>query len=143
MKTSSTRSVALYRQAVVLQELFTLLRYMASSLITAAVDYLVFLTIYPLIQNIALSIFLARAASVLVNYLLLRLAVFRNREHILHTFPRYILLVVVSGAIASFMIPQWMRWLNIPIIIAKMLTEAILYFINYIILKYLVFLRKI
>lgn len=115
---------------------------MASSLITAAVDYLVFLTIYPLLQKIALSIFLARAASVLVNYLLLRLAVFRNQENILRTFPRYILLVAVSGIIASLMIPQWVNWLNTSVIIAKMLTEAILYFINYIILKHLVFWRK-
>jgi putative flippase GtrA len=130
------------RQRISAQEVFLLLRYMASSLVTAAADYLVFLFSYPLLESIPASIFLARTASILVNYTLLRMAVFRNREHILRTFPYYIMLVAVSGVIASLMIPKWMEWLNIPVIGAKMLTEGVLYVINYLILKNLVFLRK-
>ena len=45
------------------------------------------------------------------------------------------MLVAVSGVIASLMIPKWMEWLNIPVIGAKMLTEGVLYVINYLILK--------
>ncbi|MEJ5202044.1 MAG: GtrA family protein [Anaerolineales bacterium] len=133
---------AWHRRKASVREAFLLLRYMASSLVTAATDYLIFLFSYPLLQNIPASIFLARAASVLINYLLLRMAVFGNREHILHTFPRYIMLVAVSGITASLMIPRWMEWLSISVIGAKMLTEGVLYFINYLILKNLVFLRK-
>lgn len=142
IRSTAASPPAWHRRKVSVHEVFLLLRYMASSLITAAADYLVFLFSYPLLQNISASIFLARTASVALNYLLLRIAVFGNREHILHTFPRYIMLVAVSGVIASLIIPKWMEWLSISVLGAKMLTEGILYFINYLILKNLVFLRK-
>ncbi len=139
---TSPRQELTTRGTVFLRELFIFLRYSASSLITAAVDYLVFLTTYPHIQKIPLCIFLARLASILVNYLLLRVVVFQNREHVLRTLPSYVLLVAISGIITSLLIPQWIHWLKVSVVIAKMLSEAILYFINYAILKNLIFLRK-
>ena len=51
---------------------FILARYMGSSLITATVDYLVFLVAYPLLNDITLGVFLARLVAVVVNFVLLR-----------------------------------------------------------------------
>jgi putative flippase GtrA len=120
----------------------TLLRYLISSVVTAAVDYLVFLCIYASSSNLVASIFLARAASILVNFTLLKLGVFHSRESILVTFPRYILVVIISGILAGYlMIPFLQKNLGFPIIFAKAGAEAILYMANLLVISRLVFRR--
>ena len=120
---------------------FILARYMGSSLITAAVDYLVFLVAYPLLKDILLGVFLARLAAVAVNFVLLRLAVFHSSDRIWATFPKYILVVIISGGITSALISFFNRQFNIPVVVGKMMAEGLLYFINFAILNGLVFRR--
>ena len=84
---------------------WVLLRYVTVSLITAAIDYLTFFVAYPLTDDsILATTYISRGVAVLANYLLLRNVVFHSRKMMRQTFPRYILLVAVSGLVASAMI---------------------------------------
>ncbi len=118
----------------------TLLRYMGSSAVTAAVDYLVFLGVYSSSSNLVTSVFMARAASVLVNYSLLKLGVFHSKEPVQRTFPRYLLVVIVSGVLAGYLlIPFLQKSLELPTLLAKAGAEGILYMVNLLVISRLVF----
>jgi putative flippase GtrA len=117
-------------------------RYLLSSLLTAGVDYLVFLLIFPALGSILVSILLARAASVLVNYLLVRCAVFFSAERVLKTFPRFVLVVAVSGLVTSGLIAAFTAHLRLPVLQAKMAAELLLYLVNFTVLDRLVFARR-
>jgi putative flippase GtrA len=117
-------------------------RYVLSSLLTAGVDYLVFLLVFPSLGSIVASILLARSASVLVNYLLVRYVVFFSAERVLKTFPRFVLLVAVSGLVTSGLIAVFTARLQLPVLQAKMAAELLLYLVNFTILDRLVFARR-
>lgn len=121
---------------------FLILRYMGASMVTAAVDYASFLALYPLLDNIPTSIFLARLVALVINFLLLRKAVFFSSRQTHNTFPRYLLLVALSGTATSFLVGFFNRHFNIPVIYGKILAEALLYLINFNLLKGLVFLPR-
>jgi putative flippase GtrA len=114
-------------------------RYIFSSLTTAAVDYLVFLLVFPLTSQVLTSVLLARAASVLVNYLLVRFVVFFSRERALRTFPRFIAVVIASGLVTSGLISLFTSRLHLPVVLAKMAAELLLYLVNFTLLERVVF----
>ena len=107
---------------------WVLLRYVAVSLITAAVDYVTFFVAYPLTDDsILATTYISRGVAVLANYLLLRNVVFHSSKMMLQTFPRYILLVAVSGLVASAMIHHFTTSFGVGVIPAKIVAELILY----------------
>ena len=80
---------------------FVLFRYVLASIVTAAVDYLVFFLVSPFVGSDLGLTFISRGASVMVNYTLVRNMVFSSRERIMATFPKYVALVAVSGFISA------------------------------------------
>jgi putative flippase GtrA len=118
---------------------FVLLRYTLASLASVVVDFIVFMAAYPIIGNILWSIYAARGISLFVNYGLNRNLVFNDKNHVRKTFPKYLALVIVSGYFASLCI----GWLNsfflLPIYLAKITAESILYIINFVVQKRFIF----
>jgi putative flippase GtrA len=118
---------------------FVLLRYTLASLASVVVDFVVFMAVYPIIGNILWSIYAARAVSLFVNFGLNRRLVFNDKNHVRKTFPKYLALVIVSGYFASLCI----GWLNsfflLPIYLAKITAESILYIINFVVQKKIIF----
>jgi putative flippase GtrA len=117
-------------------------RYVLSSLLTAGVDYLVFMLVFPMLGSVLGSIFLARAASLLVNYILARFVVFFSADRVRKTFPRFAAVVIVSGLATSGLIGVFTARWQLPVLQAKMVAELLLYMVNFTILDRLVFARR-
>lgn len=121
---------------------FVLFRYVITSLLTAIVDYIVFVLIFYATNNILLSTLLARGVALTVNYSLLRLVVFQSKENIAKTFPKYILLVIASGLISAFLTERINYIAGINIILAKAISELILYVLVFWVQKTIIFAKK-
>jgi dolichol-phosphate mannosyltransferase len=118
---------------------YVLLRFMMASLLTAAVDYLVFLLVYGAGSNMLLGQACARSVATGVNFLLGSQVVFRSRERALRTLPRFVILVAVMGAISYALIQAIVGALGWSVVSAKIASELILYLANFLIQRDYVF----
>ncbi|HVY72527.1 MAG TPA: bifunctional glycosyltransferase family 2/GtrA family protein [Candidatus Paceibacterota bacterium] len=118
---------------------FVLLRYTLASLASALIDFVVFLLIYPLVANVLVAIYTARAVSLFANYGLNSNAVFHDRASIWRTFPKYLLLVIISGFVAAGLIIAGHLYIGLPIALAKILAESMLYVVNFFVQKKFIF----
>jgi putative flippase GtrA len=117
------------------------LRFVASSLLTALVDNIVFIISFMLGGTVLGSQALARAASVLVNFTINRKFVFKNEESHWPAFAKFVLLVVVMGAISYSMIQFMVAYLGVAVVPAKITAEMLLYLINFATQRQLIFRR--
>jgi glycosyltransferase involved in cell wall biosynthesis len=118
---------------------FVLFRYFGASIVTVIVDFMVFIFSSSYVNNIMLSTFISRFVALFVNYAMVRTLVFKSREKIYRTFPKYVLLVMVSGFISGALVYYFTSFFKINIIIAKMISESILYLANFVIQKDIIF----
>lgn len=123
---------------------FVLFRYVLASIVTAAVDYIVFFLVSPFVGSYLGLTFISRGASVLVNYTLVRNMVFSSRERVLATFPKYLALVAVSGfisaTIVSYLCGNFAFFKGTKgLLLAKAIAEGLLYLANFVIQRDLIF----
>jgi glycosyltransferase involved in cell wall biosynthesis len=116
---------------------FVLLRYVASSLVTEAVDILVFATIMLWSNDLLLSNVLGRLVAIWVQFTLLQRFVFRLRGNA-KMFAAYLGLVVVSGIVSTAMQVQFANLIPYPVP-AKILAEVLVFLFNFLFLRDLVF----
>ncbi|MBQ6508845.1 MAG: GtrA family protein [Flexilinea sp.] len=114
------------------------LQYSAAGLIASAADNLTYFLMNRLGVTDVPALAAARIVSLIVNFILLRFAVFqqgRRRD----SFPRYILLVIFSTTIVYFLL-KWLKPL-IPInpTIVKIGIELAMNFFNYAAARFFVF----
>jgi glycosyltransferase involved in cell wall biosynthesis len=117
-----------------------LLRFFFASLASALVDNVVFALAFLVIPNIALCQFLGRTISAGVNFTLNRKAVFLSTDEVRRTLPRYLGLVVLSGAL-SYGVIAALHALGMPVLPAKLLAESVLFLFNFVALRSIVFAR--
>ena len=115
------------------------LRFIGSSLLTALVDNIVFIIVYQLAGNILLGQALARAVATLVNFTINRNFVFRHQEDKWPAFFKYVLLVIVMGAVSYSLINLLVRSTGMSVIGAKILAETALYLVNFATQRTLIF----
>jgi len=118
---------------------YVLLRFMMASLLTAAVDYLVFLLVYGASAKILLGQACARSVATGVNFLLGSHVVFHSRERALRTLPKFLILVATMGAISYALIQAIVGALGWSVVSAKITSELILYSANFLIQRDYVF----
>ncbi len=121
---------------------FVLLRFSFVSLLTSALDNLIFIAALPLLGSIARAQILSRAVAVAFNYATARNAVFLSRENHRATFPRYLLLVVASGLVSYGLIRSITEWTPLGAIPAKMIAEATLFIANFAVQRDFVFRKR-
>jgi glycosyltransferase involved in cell wall biosynthesis len=121
---------------------FVLLRFSALSLATAAGDNLVFFVSYAASGSVVQSQVVGRAAAVLFNYGAARRAVFLSRERHRILLPRYLLLVLASGAASYTLIQALHSGLAFPVMAAKITAESLLFIANFAIQRDFVFQRQ-
>jgi len=121
---------------------FVLLRFSALSLATAAVDNLVFFMSYAATGSVIQSQVVGRTAAVLFNYGAARRAVFLSRERHFILLPRYLLLVLASGAASYTLIQALRSGLAFPVMAAKITAESLLFIANFAIQRDFVFQRR-
>jgi putative flippase GtrA len=118
---------------------FVLLRFAMLSLATALVDNLVFFAAFEWGASVLGAQAAARAAAVLVNYPAARRAVFLSHEPHRSTLPRYLALVLTSGALAyglmGLLAPHW------GVLPAKVAAESLLFLVNFVVQRDFVFVK--
>ena len=121
---------------------FVLLRFSFVSLLTAVLDNLVFMLALPLLGSIGGAQIVSRLAAVTFNYGTARKAVFLSREKHHFTFPRYLLLVVVSGTVSWGLIQLLLEYTPLTTVGAKVTAEALLFIANFAIQRDFVFRKR-
>ena len=115
------------------------LRFMAASLATAAVDYLVFLMVYSMAANVLLAQSSARLAAIGINFALARQAVFHSQDRVVRSLWKFILLVVVMGATSYCLIQTAMHAFGWNVVAAKVASELLVYLANFAIQRNFIF----
>ena len=121
---------------------FVLLRFSFVSLISAVLDNAVFAAFFTCWPNLGAAQITGRVLATLFNFWGNRNTVFRSREQITRTLPKYLLLVVVSGAMSYGMIRLLTRSGAMEVYWAKILAETILFFANFVVQRDFVFPRR-
>ena len=120
---------------------FVLLRFFASSLIAAGIDFVVFATIFAATSNLLFSIVAGRVSS-LVNFALNRRFVFHSSVEITRALLKYYGLVVGVGLVAYFSIKFMAGTLGLNVLLAKILAETALWFASFSIQRRFVFASR-
>jgi putative flippase GtrA len=110
-----------------------ILRFACSSLAAAALDFMLLFTLKTLTGNLLASVVAARVASATANYALNRSLVFRTGEKCPTTrsLPRYAALAAVLLSLNYGCLHALTTVVGLPLLPAKLLTEAALYALSY------------
>ncbi len=122
------------------------LRFISSSMVSFAVDYLMFLflTLFlkmPQTQEIFLATILARITSGIVNFLLNRHFSFRSTKSVGGEVLRYGV-VFVCQMMASAGLVSLVSWLILPRLVAKVIVDLCLFFLSFVVQKNWVFRKE-
>jgi hypothetical protein len=109
---------------------FVLVRFYASSLISAGLDLVVFSVTFWMTGNILASVVTGRLSS-LVNFVLNRGPVFHSHGSIPRALWRYYLLAVVLAGISYAAIRSASVWLGWNVIVIKILVETTLSLVSF------------
>jgi glycosyltransferase involved in cell wall biosynthesis len=121
---------------------FVLFRFSIIAILSAILDYGIFMLIYFLIaHNVMAALICGRVVSVTFNYLNVRHYAFRSHESHIHTLPKYLALALVSGLIAYALIVGMMDLLSWHVVWAKVVAEFVMFIINFLIQRDFIFRR--
>lgn len=120
---------------------FVLLRYSLLSLATAIVDNIAFVLAFFALSSILYAQIIGRLVAVMFNYPLAHGAVFLSPERRLAPLPKYLLLVLASGAVAYVLIHFIHTLFSVGVIWAKLAVESTLFIVNFAIQRHFVFAR--
>lgn len=121
---------------------FVLFRFSLLSLLTAAVDNLVFYFAYHATSSIAASQAMSRGVAILFNYGAARKAVFLSHERHRILFPRYVLIVILSGAVSYGLIRLLTDLFAFPPMLAKVSAESLLFAASFVLQRDFVFTKR-
>jgi len=119
---------------------FVLFRYGLSSIITAIVDFIVFMIALSFGSNVLVANILARTASIGVQFTLLDKYVFHTKTKIL-SFVFFAAYVYIMGIISAMSQISIVDHFNISVITAKILIEGLLFFVNFAVLRLYIFTK--
>ncbi|MGD0772986.1 MAG: bifunctional glycosyltransferase family 2/GtrA family protein [Candidatus Solibacter sp.] len=118
---------------------FVLVRFSSVSLMTALLDNLIFYLVWKRTGHILGAQVLARLASVVFNYSMVRGRVFASREAHQVLLPKYLLLVATSGTASYLGIRYLTAHLGVTAMPAKLFVETLLFFVNFAVQRMFIF----
>ncbi|MFH0996861.1 MAG: bifunctional glycosyltransferase family 2/GtrA family protein [Pseudomonadota bacterium] len=118
---------------------FVLIRYVSSSVLTAAIDFVVFAVILQLLDSIVAALIVGRSAALSVNFLINKKYVFRCRLNVYSVFLRYLALLALIAVMSYLMICEMKLVFGIPPLIAKLIAESILFILSFTVQRDIVF----
>ncbi len=122
---------------------FVLLRFSIVAILSALVDYGIFICIYYLIHpSVLLALVGGRAVSLTFNYFNVRHYAFRAHASHWQTLPKYLALALFSGATAWALIVGFMNLLGWHVVAAKIVAEIIMFAINFLIQRDFIFVHS-
>lgn len=123
---------------------FVLFRFSIIALLSALVDYGIFILIYYLVSpSVLLALICGRIVSITFNYLNVRRYAFRARMSHWKTLPKYLLLAGFSGLMAWVLITGFMNMLNWHVVAAKVVAEVIMFVVNFLIQRDFIFKKSL
>ncbi len=122
---------------------FVLFRFTIIAILSALVDYGIFILIYYLAYpSVLLSLACGRIVSITFNYLNVRHYAFRAKMSHWKTLPKYLVLACFSGIMAWLLITGFMTRLHWHVVMAKIVAEAIMFIVNFMIQRDFIFKRS-
>lgn len=118
---------------------FVLIRYVSSSVITAAIDFVVFAITLQYADSIIAALIVGRSAALSVNFLINKKFVFRCRLRVYSVFLRYIALLALIAVMSYLMISEMKLVFGIPPLFAKLIAESILFILSFTVQRDMVF----
>ena len=119
---------------------FILFRYLFSSIATAIVDFIVFMVSLSFGANIFTANILARTASIGVQFVLLDRFVFYSNSKFIK-FILFATYVYIMGALSAWTQVGVVEHFGISVVLAKILVEGLLFFINFAVLRLYIFTK--
>lgn len=117
---------------------FLLLRFSFSSIFASTIDFIVFTTTYIINRDILTGMVVARLISGSVNFVMNKSLVFRSRQGTKRTLIKYLVLFIVL-AVMSFLSIQTMANYGMNVILAKILSETVLFIASFTVQRDFVF----
>src|ERR1019366_4612974 len=118
---------------------FVLLRFSSVSLMAALLDNLIFYLVWKRTGHILGAQVVARLVSVTFNYSMVRARVFSSREAHQVLLPKYLLLVLASGALSYLGILALTIRMGVSAMPAKLFVETLLFFVNFAVQRMFIF----
>ncbi len=119
-----------------------ILKYSLSSIVSVAIDYLVFSYLYSNGLFLLAATYIARICSALVNFRINRNIVFKYKGNLGIQLVKYFLLVLLSGTLSGISISLLKQLLGLPAVAIKAVVELVLYFINFYVQRIWVFAKS-
>lgn len=120
---------------------FILFRYGLSSIVTAIVDFVVFMITLSFGHHVIIANLVARTVSIGVQFTLLDKYVFHTRSKIIN-FILFALYVYIMGFLSAMTQISAVNHLNLSVMSAKILVEGLLFIINFAFLRLFIFSHK-
>lgn len=124
----------------------TIIRFISSSLVSFAIDYVVFLFLVLLTSAIPYHLIIsnvgARTVSAAVNYTLNKNAVFQGKKRVVQTLPQYALLAFGILCANSVILSFFAGVIGLTPHFAKLLTELVLFIISFSVQSLVIFKLK-
>jgi len=121
---------------------FVLLRFLASSVIAAGLDIVIFAVVYAASHRLLFSMVCGRLSS-LVNFALNKRFVFNSRTSLRRSLPRYYVVFLLLASLSYGSIRLLTSRLGWNILVAKCLVEAALWVLSFSVQRTLVFERDV
>ena len=118
---------------------FVFIRFAAVSLVTAAIDNLVFILALNLSSEILICQAASRLAAGTFQYYANKTGVFHSKAHNTVAFPKYWLSGLITGSLSYVLIHTILRYSSVSVVPAKILAESTLFFFSFVIQRDFVF----
>ena len=118
---------------------FTLLRFSLTSAATAVLDYAIFALALKYGAVLGVAQLIARTVALFFNYAAVRRVVFHSHRKHSVVFPRYVLLVIVSGLVSLGIMSLLVSQAHLSVLIAKLIAELAVFLANFAIQRDFIF----
>lgn len=118
----------------------TIITYLVSSGLSFVVDLSLFTLVQYLIGNILISSYIARVFSSIFNFLFNKYIVFKNqKKRDFRAMIEYFVLVLINITISGTLVTKLYKLIHFNVTIIKALIDTIIFVVNYILQKLVIF----
>ncbi len=121
---------------------FLLFRFLFSSLFSALIDFIAFISIYKTTRNLLYAIIVARIVSGSVNFLVNKNIVFKDRNRFIPTLFKFVLLLVVRGIISYLLIERLSFFFGFTVTTLYLVVESTLFWASFALQRDFVFYHR-
>ena len=116
-----------------------IIKFSLSSIVSFIIDYVFFTIFLSIVKNTTISNIIARVISSIINYSINKNIVFKSKNSLYKSAVQYFLLAICILILNTIILNIFVNIFNVHPLIAKLVTEIILFFINWLIQKNIVF----